>query len=109
MGLSKRRVMLGAAGVLAAFMISGPVAAAGAGHGTVDVNDVTSGTRGGIVQGSDGNERNILYYNSAVPFGSTANIQGAFLYEEAVEFDPNFGMALRYVTYDEQTHPKGGG
>ncbi len=105
MRVTKRRFLLGVAGVLSALMLSAPVAAAGASHGTVDVNDVTGGTHGGIVQGSDGGERNIQFFNTTSLTGG-GNIQGAFLYEEALEFNPNTGGPLRYVTYDE---PAGGG
>ena len=105
MKVTKRRMLLGVAGILAALMISGPVAAAGANHGTVDVNDVTGGAHGGLVNGSDGGERNINFFNTTSLTGG-GNVKIAFAYEEAVEFDPNVGMALRYVSYDESArHP----
>jgi hypothetical protein len=106
MRVTKRRFLLGVAGVLTSMMIAAPAAAAGAAHGTVDVNDVTGGTHGGLVQGSDGGERNINFFNSATPSGSTGNRQGAFYFEEALEFNSNVGSPLRYVTYDEkELHP----
>ncbi len=102
---TKRRLLLGVAGVLASLMIAAPAAAAGANHGTVDVNDVTAGPHGGLVNDSDGGERNIQFFNS-VNLSGGGNIQGAFLYEEALEFNPNVGSPLRYVTFDEKSHPK---
>ncbi len=104
MRVTKRRLLLGVAGVLSALMIAAPVAAAGAGSGTVDVNNVTGGPHGGLVNDSDGGERNIQFFNTTNLTGG-GNIQTAFLYEEALEFNPNIGSALRYVTFDEQRHP----
>ncbi len=106
-GGMKRRLMLGAAGVLMSLVIAGPAAAAGNGHGTVDVNDVTTGTHGGLVEGSDGNERNLQYYNRTNPAGpNSANVQGAVLYEEAVEFNSDLGSSVRVSYYDEKySHP----
>lgn len=107
MQVTKRRMLLGVAGVLAALMISAPVAAAGANHGTVDVTDVTGDAHGGLVNGSDGNERNINFFAN-FPVGSSGSLRTAFLYEETVEFNPNIGTAPRYVTYDEPTDPING-
>jgi len=105
MRVTKRRFLLGVAGVASALMISVPVAAAGAGSGTVDVNNVTSGSRGGLVNNSDGGERNLQFFNTTSLTGG-GNVQSAFIYEEALEFNPNIGSALRYVTFDE---PANGG
>lgn len=107
MKVTKRRMLLGVAGVLAALMISAPVAAGGAGHGTVDVNDVTGGAHGGLVNGSDGGERNINFF-ATFPVGSSGNLRTAFAYEETLEFNPNIGAPLRYVTYDEPVDPVNG-
>ncbi len=101
-GGMKRRLMLGAAGVLMSLVIAGPAAAAGQGHGTVDVNDVTTGTHGGLVEGSDGGERNLQYFNSV----GSQNVQGAVLYEEAVEYNADLGAPVRTSYYDEKySHP----
>lgn len=105
MRVTKRRLLLGVAGVLTSLMVAAPVAAAGAGHGTVDVNDATGDPHGGLVRGSDGGERNIQFFNTTSLTGG-GNVQSAFLYEEALEFNPNIGAALRYVTFDE---PANGG
>jgi len=105
MQVTKRRLLLGVAGVLTALMISAPVAAGGAGHGTVDVINASGGNNGGLVLGSDGGERNSQYFNTTSLTGG-GNVQNAFLYEEALEFNPNIGSALRYVTFDE---PANGG
>jgi hypothetical protein len=93
-GISKRRLLLGAAGVLTALMISGPVAAGGTGHGTVDVNDVTKDPHGGLVKGSDGGERNLQ-----------PDVKSKFLYDEILEFDPNIGSALRLQNEEIGRHP----
>ena len=108
-GGMKRRLMLGAAGVLLSLVIAGPAAAAGNGHGTVDVNDVTTGTHGGLVEGSDGGERNLQYFNVTNPAAvNSANVQGAFLYEEAVEYNADIGAPVRTSYYDEKYgHPYG--
>lgn len=78
-GLTKRRMIIGVAGVLTALSIigAGPVAAAGVGHGTVDVNDVTAQPHGGLVFNSDGGERNLQ-----------PDVMGKFLYEEFLENVP---------------------
>lgn len=104
MRVTKRRLLLGVAGVLAALMISAPVAAGGTGHGTVDVNDVTGGAHGGLVNGSDGGDRNINFFSN-FPLGSSGSVRTTFLYEETLESNPNIGAPLRYVTYDEPTDP----
>ncbi len=104
MRVTKRRFLLSVAGVLSALMISVPVAAGGTGSGRVDVNNVTGGPHGGLVNDSDGGERNIQYFNTTSLTGG-GNIQTAFLYEEALEFNPNVGSPLRYVTFDEGRHP----
>jgi hypothetical protein len=101
MKITKRRMLLGVAGVLAALMISAPVAAGGQNHGTVDVNDVTGGAHGGLVNGSDGNDRNINAFNSV----GSVNLQITFNYEENVEFDPEIGAPLRVTGGDEPSTP----
>ena len=100
MMVTKRRMLLGVAGVLAALMISAPVAA-GQNHGTVDVNDVTGGTHGGLVNRSDGNDRNINAFNS----DGSVNLQITVNYEENVEFDPENGSPLRITGGDEPSTP----
>lgn len=104
MKVTKRRVLLGVAGVLGALMISGPVAAGGQNHGTVDVNDVTGGAHGGLVKGSDGNDRNLNFFNTTSLTGG-GNVQITFNYEEAVENDPNISGPLRITGVDEPTTP----
>ncbi len=100
-GISKRRLLLGAAGVLTALMISGPVAAGGSNHGTVDVNDVTKDPHGGLVTGSDGGERNITN-----PFlTGQGDVKTAFRYDEILEFNPNIGAALRLQKDETGAHP----
>lgn len=101
MKVTKRRLLLGVAGVLAALMISAPVAAGGQNHGSVDVNDVTGGYHGGLVNGSDGNDRNINAFNS----DGSVNLQITYNYEENVEFDPENGSPLRITGADEPSTP----
>jgi len=98
-------MLLGVAGVLAALMISGPVAAGGQNHGTVDVNDVTGGYHGGFVNGDDGNDRNLNGFNTSGSLSGTVNLQAIFNYEEAVENDPNIGGPMRITGGDEPTTP----
>lgn len=110
MSMTKRRIVLGVAGCLFALMVGGSVSAAGTGHGTVDVNDVTLDPHGGLVQGSDGGERNINAYLPGAFNGATdkINTQATFLYEEAVEYNPNVGGVIRVNYYDETgSHPFG--
>ncbi len=76
---SKRRMIIGVAGMLTAFSVmgAGSVAAAGVGHGTVDVNDVTKQPHRGLVFNSDGGERNLQ-----------PDVLHKFLYEEFLENVP---------------------
>ncbi len=104
MRVTKRRMLLGVAGVLTALMISAPVAAGGSASGTVDVNNVTFDPHGGLVKGSDGGERNINFFGN-FPQGSSGNVQIAFAVDEILEFNPNVGGRLRVVDEEPSRHP----
>ncbi len=100
MRVTKRRMLLGVAGVLTALAISAPVAAGG----SVDVNDCTRSPHCGLVRDSDGGERNINFYGN-FPQGSSGNVRTAFLFDEILEFNPNVSGGLRIVDDESSRHP----
>ena len=104
MRVTKRRMLLGVAGVLTTLMISAPVAAGGSGTGGVDVNDCTRSPHCGLVRDSDGGERNINFYGN-FPQGSSGNVKIAFAVDELLEFNPNVGGQVRIVDEEASRHP----